>query len=773
MPVRAKINDDPFAISAELPGVDNLSAIQALNKQEEEVQKFIENGHLAPAARTVYVLEHGSVMQKTAVLQHLPQTVVECNDADVSVIVRELNELWKQDAEVQVVAGPAVVEVLPKLKPKHVGELQEGVRTMIEISNETVRREWCTVLVECVPYLPQTEFEIVTDLAIRKTDTCEQQVHRTMGCRVLGGLAQRFDSAKIEKTFLKHCMSLCQDVDVEVRVAMCNQLNVIARAIGLGLTKQHVTQELLELLVDEEKIASRAAFTALIDLIDFFDAPYRREQVYPILKHYISSPPEDVLSLLIEEFGRFIYKIRGDVNSPEDIALFGGFFVQCAQKQDPNVRRLCAYNLPAVVASLPSSFFVSSLQHTLKSLSQDTHVPTRIAIASGLHELCGLLNDKAAGVMQECFLMLISDKELVVQEKTVAHLDVFLAYFTTQITKAEDREHLLNSVIQPIVQFEAAVKLRWRNFRVLFEHFELFPKYFKPEHLHDIFIPILFRHIAHGASTLKPRCAYLIIHFTRFLPQSAVVEIFRRINTDLGKSPTYTHRVSYLEVCFHAMQHFSRKFTRDRLLEMIWELSRDPVSHVRMRCAELMPQVKKILKPPVDVPEYMTQLQSTVSRLLEDEDVEVRHAIQEAQPRLDDLERKFAKYTQAMAKGPKALAALQDEDDIADKKREETEDGLLEAAREVDRQERRQKLRELLKSEREADEAPPLSTKSGSGMGGRKIGERHGSHGSKASMGIGGSASKSTTSGTTSTTTKSTISKPTVSSRLSTGLHKK
>jgi len=481
MSKKSKLNDDPFAVGAELPGMDNLSAIAAVNKQEEEVQRYIEQGHLNASSKAIYVLENGSLVQKTAVLQHLAMTFQECNDHEISAVVKELNDMWKQVPEVQLVASPTVIAVLNKIKPKHVAELQEGVNTMIEILNENVRREWCNVLVECVPFLPQSELDAILQLALRKSDTSEAQVHRTMGCRVLGKLAQRFDSQKIEKGFLKRSMALCQDTDVHVRVTMCNQLNVIARAIGLGLSKQHVTQELLELLVDEEKIVSRAAFTALIDLVDFFDATYRRDQVYPILKHYISSPPEDVLSLLIEEFGRFLYKIRGDVTTQDDIALFGGFFVSSAQKSDPNIRQLCAFNFPAVVASLPAPFYLQSLHHTLKTLSQDSHVPTRIAVASGLHELCSLLNEKALVSIQECFLSLINDNDVRVQEKAFSKLDVLLAYFHQYITKEEERDAFMNNVLSPLVNYEHAVKLRWRNFAVLFQHFEHFPKYFKPQ----------------------------------------------------------------------------------------------------------------------------------------------------------------------------------------------------------------------------------------------------------------------------------------------------
>jgi hypothetical protein len=151
------------------------------------------------------------------------------------------------------------------------------------------------------------------------------------------------------------------------------------------------------------------------------------------------------------------------------------------------------------------------------------------------------------------------------------------------------------------------------------------------------------------------------------------------------------------------MQHFSRKFTRDRLLEVVWELSKDPVSNVRLRCAHLMLDVKRILRPPVES-EHLMSLQQAVQRLASDSDTEVKAAMLQVQPAIDDLEKKHVKYSQALAKaGSKSGSGVPDEEDLNDRKKEEAEGTLLESAKEADKMERRQKLRELLKSEREAE----------------------------------------------------------------------
>ncbi len=48
----------------------------------------------------------------------------------------------------------------------------------------------------------------------------------------MGALARRMDRDKIEQTFFRKAMALCQDTDYEVRACMCQQLNAIAWSVG-------------------------------------------------------------------------------------------------------------------------------------------------------------------------------------------------------------------------------------------------------------------------------------------------------------------------------------------------------------------------------------------------------------------------------------------------------------------------------------------------------------------------------------------------------------
>lgn len=724
----------------EMPGAENLAALDATLKHEEGVQRHIEQGNMAPHEEMLYVLQNGSTSQKINILQRLSRIIKEGDDRKAAQLVTALSEgIWAEDVEFQCAVPQALVTALPLLSESNLLLLLGGVKTMLEVRNPDIRKAWNVVVLETTAVLPSgTTLREVVPFALGKVEHGSPSDQRMLGCQLFGRMARRLPADTISSTFLSKAMSLCQDTDVQIRVGMCAQLGEVARGVGLETTKARITAELFDLLVDEEKLVSRAAFTCLIDLVEFFDAPYRREHFYPIIRSYISSPPEEVLSLLIEEFGRFLWKIKSDIQGAEDITLFANFFRQCAQKPDPEVRRMCAFNLPAVVASLPITTYATHLTHVTKALAVDPHPPVRRAIAAGLHELFGLLGDKASFYLEDSFMALIKDSMLEVRTHIVSHLSAMLTVFSAHL-KGDEREHFFTALTPSIVGYEALVAKDWRRVQVLFSSFAGFPSYFPPQLLCDKFLPLLVRHLQRGAAALKEHCAELIVHFcARLQPahNQLVVELFSKtINEQFGRSGSCHCRLAFITLFRNCARHYSRRFMRDRLLETVLSLADDHVVALRVALVQLLPDLKKILKPPTD-DESAKLFAKALAKLHADHSPEVAEALRAVTPAVDEVEAEFARQA--------ALRITNSADDVADRAREDSEGNLVDLARELEKSERRQKIREMLRNEREslALEAsigrPGPGGRGGAGVGGAGVKARpHGSLGGGVGSGSG------------------------------------
>lgn len=697
-------------LERELPGIENLNALNASMEHEQQVQRHIEEGNLTPDEVALYIMQNGSTGQKVSMLQHLSRTIGDIDERKISLLLSELcDALWKQDIELQIAAPESLVTILPLIKEQHVKALLAGTKTMLEVRTLEVRKAWNQLALELVAYLPAPVIiQDLVPLALRKGDHSSPNDQRVLCCQLIGRICRRLDSEQVQATVLARAIGLCQDTDVSVRVAMCGQLGEVARSVGLEITKAQITAELFELLVDEEKLVSRAAFTCLIDLVEFFDPPYRREHFYPIIRSYISAPPDEVLSLLIEEFGRFLVKIKSDIQGVEEVTLFATFFRQSAQKSDPEVRRMCAFNLPAVVASLPITAYPMHLTQVTRTLSVDSHPPVRRAIAAGIHEIIRLLGDKAAMHVKEPFLALIQDSSLDVRSMMIQNLAPMLDTLLTQL-RPDEKEHFVSVVVPALVGYEQCVQKDWRKVGLLFNAFPSFPSFFPGQVLADKFLPILIRHLHNGAHALKEQCAALIVLFTTSVGnQNTVVDIFAKITNEFGKSTSCYNRISYIRIFYYCTAHFSRKFLRYRMFETVMELGKDPVDSVRLSIARILPQIRVLVKHPVDQNTW-DQYMDLVLRLREDASERVAMAIAGVILELDEIDREFSRQ--------QALRVTDAPDDVADRQRELAEGPLIELAKEQEKLERRQKLKELLKSERDAGFGAEINKKTGGGVG--------------------------------------------------------
>lgn len=697
MPVRAA---DPF-YEQELP-VDGIAAVSKSFQQDSELEEYIQENNLSPGARALYLLQNGSNIQQCSVFENLKGLCEECAKADLSKFISELGDIiWKLEPEVQIYAADSFFESLSSFTPQHLQEMLGILKTMIGFRADDVRTKWKPVIVEAIGFYTVEQLETqILDLAFQKGELSENQDSRQLSCDMLGAMALRFDGDRIEKHFLQRAMSLCQDTDYTIRVRMCEQLSVIARAIGLPRTKDILTKELFELLVDEEREVSQSAFTCVVNMLDFLDEAYRREYVLPLVRNSITNPPEESVHMLLDLFGKFIWGLSGELSSDEDFLLFCNFFKAGAQRQDqdPNAasyRELCAFNFPAVVKTIGAKRFSSHLQSTFKAVCEDSSCDTRRRMSAGFHDIVHVLGDKSLSLVKDPFLFLVQDTVLEVQEAIFSHIGEILQQFNRC---PHDDKFVFITCVNPIVSYESTVKFKWRKVAALLDNFDHFPDFFPLDVLFDKFIPILFRHLQLGTVALKDKCSELIMSFTRRLQNNQQqVEIFNRLIVEYGKSKQYWHRQTFAVACLHCCNHFSRKFFREKMMETMLDLAKDPISNVRRSLCAILPHVKKVLRPPAPV-EMLSNFNDKLSRLILDDDREVGDAAREASALIEEWEHEAQKRPC-------------DDETRLDLQREEEENALMEAAQEQEKQQRRKALRELI-AEGEKNLPPGTATSS-------------------------------------------------------------
>lgn len=692
-PFSNALPDDPTALVREVPLAENLEALSAALEHDEAVQRHMESNNLSLEDSATYIMTNGSTGQKLSFFAHLKGNLEGTTPKRAMRIISIMvDSMWAQDPELQLSAPECLVGVLSTLDTNGAGEIYEVTTTMLTVKTAQVREAWGRLLLALLNHLSQDQLEkMVIPLAFKKTEHAEPQDQRELSCNLLGTLCKHIPVKSIDSVIVPKALALCQDTNVSVRQHICKQLGVIARSLGIAAAEKKIAPEIFELLNDEEHSVSCQAFSCLLDLVEFFGSQYRKEKLFPVIKSYMLNPPTEVITLLVGDFGRFLNEIKTDITTQEDVLLFANFFVTASQKLDDTAKWNCAFNFPAVAACLPLSVFPTHLAPCLVKLSSNPVDAVRKSIAAGLHELIPILADSAANFLEKPFLQLLTDSSWQVRFALFSNVEKLLDCFISQM-KGSQKTNFFHQVADNLLQVTSNTNVNWRIMDQVLCILDPYIGQFDEGVLTDSIVPQLFTYIKDGASSLKARCARIIIRVThRITNVSQKVSIVSKLNSEFGRSTCCFQRQEFVYFVSEACELFSSRFIRERLFETCQELHRDPVVLVRLALSRCMVSLGKsiIIGGDSTTKEAFNNM---VQRLLMDEDTTVRENMAATKEALDKLEVKY-----------KRDAPLKEEELSEDKCREHGELPMLEAAKESDKAERRAKLRDLLKTEREKD----------------------------------------------------------------------
>ncbi|KAJ3295474.1 Serine/threonine-protein phosphatase 4 regulatory subunit 4, partial [Borealophlyctis nickersoniae] len=643
------------SIDDEIKGTDELKLSNRLYKvgnTAEEIERFTVDESMGDVDRALYILKHGANVQKHSVVNSLPNLLHEhTSESRTRVLPALLDTIATEPKDFQIAVGKGMLQLMERglLPPKTVQMVAGVARKLMDGKDSETVQVWSDILILAIKFMPLDviENEILPE-ALLDGGLAQPSPFRLWCCRVLGAVATRMEGKKAEDLFFRKAMTLCQDTDYEVRACMCRQLNAIARAVGLNLTKSALLPEYTELLTDEEDVVREAAIENLMTLLEFLDGDAKVRIVMPQWKKLCDERPPRILTLIAKELGGFMWQTK-DQMSDSDTKWFVGFFQSIAASAVPEQREMCAFNFPAILKCVGAEGWDAfKLYRTFDSLATDECVAVRRRIAGGFHEVAAILapNMNACLQIKPIFVKLLSDTEVEVFHASVKNTDQILGVFT-----AVDRKHssapnlsscLSNAASNPAhsdLLFQLLRRERecattqsrswgWRVHMDLVAQFAGFTDHFEAERVNDLVVPALFKLLADNVVipikkvVITCLCQYLrkmrrAEHRDRIyrqmqgtqvtFPPRTMVHGFcvfthaaERTNAEIKDAPSYHQRMLYLQICETVLQMFSHKYFRDHFIQGYLTTAQDRVPNIRLRFIGLLPQVRKVIRIPAD-----------------------------------------------------------------------------------------------------------------------------------------------------------------------------
>ena len=219
-----------------------------------------------------------------------------------------------------------------------------GILTSIDSKDPVVANAWLETLLDAIDLLPPDVIrrEIVI-LAVKKGHPSQSVAARKSSCRLLGKIATKLDQQLVRQEVLPTALTLCQDIDIEVRYCMCRHLALVSCGVGLETTKTTILPQLVELCDDKQSDVRLAAIETVVQLLGLLDDETCKQIIIPLVKktfEQAKQAEDETLVNIAHYVGRLSYGLMTNL-SAEQKTWFINFYqylsnldLDCEQEKD-------------------------------------------------------------------------------------------------------------------------------------------------------------------------------------------------------------------------------------------------------------------------------------------------------------------------------------------------------------------------------------------------------------------------------------------------------
>ncbi|GFR62723.1 serine/threonine-protein phosphatase 4 regulatory subunit 4 [Elysia marginata] len=568
--------------------------------------------------------------------------------------------------DMQLAAATAFLQILER-KLVAVDEYKktflQTILASVDNKNEDVAQAWLETLLSCIDLLPKDVVKKdVLSIAVNKGQLSQTLQARLSCCKILGKVSSKFENFIVKNDVLPVVLSLCGDVEYDVRACMCQRLDVVAHGLGLELTKSKLLPQLIELSEDESQSVICACLETTANIIGMLDREANVNAILPMVKELLEKAINNVdssLPVAAKLFGRFCHSLL-EYMTVEDKAYFQEYFKKLCKigvtekknKEESSklmealdifeattdtgteARMNAAYNFPAMVLFIGAKLFRLELYPCFSQLCRDPHVAVRKTIAAGFHEVAKLLGTNVGIIFPE-LNSLLNDADIEVLKAIVPNFKDIVAPLAhlgvEQFT--EHRAHAVQDVVTNFLRGESIVFQApcWRTQEAMLCSMQSLHQLCNNDFLYNRVMPILIDKLKVGrALPVKITAAKTVITLARHLryknQREAILQILKE---DFYGSDSCYRRSLFLELAGCYLQVNSKQAFKDHFYDQVLSMKSDRVATVRLKMLSLFPEMKRSLKLPRD--QALRTALDTVLRqiIVYDKDTDVQQAAQQ------------------------------------------------------------------------------------------------------------------------------------------------
>ena len=264
-------------------------------------------------------------------------------------------------------------------------------------------------------------------------------------------------------------------------------------------------------------------------------------------------------------------------------------FAKLLEDTEPEIRNVCCLRLEEITKILKNENNFDKILQNLRKLEKDQKNYVKGALASNVLKICELIGPKKTNdYIFPIFLTLIKDENIEIRMNLINNL--------SELNKVIEIDNIIESIMPPIKEISA--NKSWRIRIQIMEIIPVLAKLFNQHLFMNNIFPICITALMDSVFSIRESsCKLFVTIYKDTKNEEFEKKLLEKLN-ELCLSSSYFLRNTALVFIKFYIEKLEDKiyleFFEKKLIEIVFNLSKDKIANVRMNCAFILNKIKNI-----------------------------------------------------------------------------------------------------------------------------------------------------------------------------------
>ena len=264
-------------------------------------------------------------------------------------------------------------------------------------------------------------------------------------------------------------------------------------------------------------------------------------------------------------------------------------FAKLLEDTEPEIRNVCCLRLEEITKILKNENNFDKILQNLRKLEKDKKNYVKGALASNVLKICELIGPKKTNdYIFPIFLTLIKDENIEIRMNLINNL--------SELNKVIEIDNIIESIMPPIKEISA--NKSWRIRIQIMEIIPVLAKLFNQHLFMNNIFPICITALMDSVFSIRESsCKLFVTIYKDTKNEEFEKKLLEKLN-ELCLSSSYLLRNTALVFIKFYIEKLEDKiyleFFEKKLIEIVFNLSKDKIANVRMNCAFILNKIKNI-----------------------------------------------------------------------------------------------------------------------------------------------------------------------------------